>query len=132
MKSILLQAFIFVLIVGCKEPRKRFDFQIINETAYRLNHLEFRYGDFSKDFEIDSKDSSAIFNWHCSSQELLGPCTAYLRILEYEDTQEIFNNLCGLNISRTNFEEQEKVVFTIWDDGSPSDSCPNNVFRITY
>lgn len=132
MKYIISKCLLLFLICSCTDSNKRYDFQIINETSFELTSIDFRYGDFSDKIVLEPSASSAVFDLNCTSRELLGPCTAFIQIEEFRDSDTLLLNNCGVEIGRPAFEDQEIVIFRIWDDGELSDSCPNNIFRITY
>lgn len=118
-------------MISCSKVDKNFEFQISNETDFHIESLDFRFHDFEQNFELEPHSSTSLFSAECDSRELVGPCTANISVRRFTDGITNYENDCGLEIPRPNFEDLSTVIFVLEEKNELLDNCPQDFFTVT-
>lgn len=109
----ILFVIIFLTILNSCKKNETFLIQMVNETNYELNEVEFDWYNGDNTISLAPFQSSEETTFVCEDLEAFGPCLFSITILSYSDSARNYQNLEGFSISRKELSETRVNKFVV-------------------
>lgn len=93
---------LFLSIQSCSEKNIDYDFQIINNTNYYLDEVNFSFIEDNIE-TIDSNTTSNLITLKCTGREIVSSIHLDVQILSYSNSDSTFTIREGITVSREVF-----------------------------